>query len=158
MVKIFYFKIIPSFMLLACIITNVLAIALPSLRISPLLRIVTMMLFYTAALLISVVYIQSIGSGMDAYSGLFISSLLPVKPRKLTKKEKEALLVPKELKEILIGLVLGDLNVQKQKNGKNVRLRFGQGAVNKEYLFHLYELFKSYCSCPLRGLSLLLRC
>jgi hypothetical protein len=53
---------------------------------------------------------------VDVYSGLFISSLLPVKPRKLTKKEKEALSVPKELKEILIGLVLGDLNVQKQKN------------------------------------------
>jgi hypothetical protein len=63
-----------------------------------------------------------------------------------------------ELKEILIGLVLGDLNVQKQKYGKNVRLRFSQGAVNKEYLFHLYELFKAYCSCPLAGLSAVLRC
>ena len=87
-------------MLFACIITNILAIALPSLRISSLLRITAISVFYTVIILFIVIYIQSIGSGVDIYSGLFISSLLPLK---LTKKEKEALSVPKELKEILIG-------------------------------------------------------
>ena len=61
-------------MLLACIITNVLAIALPSLRISPLLliRIATIALLYAAALSFNVVYIQSIGSGIGIFSGLFV--------------------------------------------------------------------------------------
>ena len=76
-------------MLLACIITNILAIALPSLRIA------TIALLYAAALSFNVVYIQSIGSGMIVFSGLFIDffsvqhftgeeillfSLVPVKP------------------------------------------------------------------------------
>jgi hypothetical protein len=73
---------------------NTLAIALPSLRISPLLliRIATIALLYAAALYLSVVYIQSIGSGIGIFSGLFympeleisnwllLSSLLPIKP------------------------------------------------------------------------------
>ena len=84
-------------MLLACIITNILAIALPSLRISPLLliRIATIALLYAAALSFNVVYIQSIGSGIGIFSGLFVDffsvqyftgeeillfSLVPVKP------------------------------------------------------------------------------
>ena len=52
---------------------NVLAIALPSLRISPLLliRIATIALLYAAALSFNVVYIQSIGSGIGIFSGLF---------------------------------------------------------------------------------------
>jgi hypothetical protein len=65
-------------MLLACIITNVLAIALPSLRISPLLliRIATIALLYAAALSFNVVYIQSIGSGIGIFSGLFHVTLI----------------------------------------------------------------------------------
>ena len=53
--------------------TNILAIALPSLRISPLLliRIVTIVLLCAAALSLSVVYIQSIGSGPGVFSRLF---------------------------------------------------------------------------------------
>ena len=99
----------PTFMLFACIIINILAIALPSLRISPLLRIAAISLFrfprvvptsgnskkllYTAVILPIIVYIQSIGSGIEGYSGLFndflleiltgqllVSSLVPVKP------------------------------------------------------------------------------
>ena len=43
-----------------------------------LIRIALIVLFYTAALLISVVYIQSIGSGIDIFNGLFLFSLVPV--------------------------------------------------------------------------------
>ena len=89
-------------MLLACIITNILAIALPSLRISPLLliRIATIALLYAAALLFYVVYIQPIGSGIGILSELFIlpgyeispwlllSSLLPLKPKRLTALDR----------------------------------------------------------------------
>ena len=64
----------------------ILAIVLPSLRIFPPLNrawlvamgILSIVLLHTATLTFSVVYIQSIGSGMDIFSGLFILSLVPV--------------------------------------------------------------------------------
>jgi hypothetical protein len=60
-------------MLFACIITNILAIVLPSLQISPLLliRIAAIVLLGTGALLFYVIYIQAIGSGLSIFSGLF---------------------------------------------------------------------------------------
>ncbi len=96
-------------MLLACIFFGILSIALPSLRIFSLLRVVTIMLFYTALILFIIVYIQSIGSGMDVYSELFnnksvlvlFSSLMPVKPNKLTQAEQDSFLLSKELKQKL---------------------------------------------------------
>ena len=128
-------------MLLACIITNILAIALPYLRIFPLTRVVATMLFCTAALLINVVYIQSIGSGIEIYDGLLFLSLIPVKPagdstrRRLTNLEKEQLVLTDKLKQILIGIILGDGYGEKQ--GVNVRFKFEQGIIHKEYLMHL---------------------
>jgi hypothetical protein len=52
---------------------NILAIELPSLRISPLLliRVVTIVLLYVVAVLFTVIYIQSIGSDIGIFSGLF---------------------------------------------------------------------------------------
>jgi hypothetical protein len=115
----------------------ILAFALPSLRISPpfLIRIATIALLYAAALSFKVVYIQSIGSGIGIFSGLFqgflaeqgietffylvnalnftligplLSSLLPVRPsHRLTKEEKSQLCLSDELKQILVGLLLG---------------------------------------------------
>ena len=76
-----------SIMLFACIIF--LAIALPSLRISSQTRIVTIVLFYAAALSFNAVYIQSIGSGIEIFSELLeptlcvgLSSLPLIKPEK----------------------------------------------------------------------------
>jgi hypothetical protein len=59
--------------------------------------------------------------------------------------EKEAFLLPEELKQILVGLLLGDLYIYKQKLGTNPCLMYIQGLIHKEYLFHLYSLFGSYC-------------
>jgi len=60
-------------MVILYLIINILAIVLPSLRISPLLiiRIATIVLLYATALSLNVVYIQSIGSGIGIFSGLF---------------------------------------------------------------------------------------
>src|SRR5438309_2903694 len=66
------------------------------------------MSFCTAVISFIIVYIQSIGSGMVAYSGLFndtfvlvlFSSLIPVKP-KLTQAEQDSFLLSKELKQKL---------------------------------------------------------
>jgi len=112
------------------------------------------------ALSLSVIYIQSIGSGIAVFSGLFpianiydisiaLSSLVPVKPgeaqppHRLTKKEKSQLSLSDELRQILVGLLLGDLYAQKPKGGVNVLLRFTQGIIHMDYLLHLYDLFKT---------------
>jgi hypothetical protein len=63
----------------------------------------------------------------------------------LTKAEKHQLSLSAELKGILVGLILGDLNFKKHTKNSNVILRFEQGLVHNDYLFHLYELFKGYC-------------
>jgi len=84
-------------------------------------------------------------SVLEIYSGLIISSLVPVKPRRLTKLERDAFSLPEELRQILVGLMLGDLNAQKQTPNCNVRLLFEQSIIHEDYLFHLYELFRNYC-------------
>lgn len=48
------------------------------------------------------------------------------------------------MKQILVGLLLGDLWAEKR--GDNTRFRFKQGICHKDYLFHLYDLFGEFCS------------
>lgn len=76
---------------------------------------------------------------------------MPIKPgdvkpsHRLTNLEKQQFSLPDELKQILVGLLLGDLNAQNRKLGINPRLKFTQGLIHKEYLMHLYEIFSNYC-------------
>ena len=74
------------------------------------------------------------------------SSQLEVKSRRLTRAERAEFVLSAELKDILVGLFLGDLYGQKKTINSNVHLQFVQGLVNKDYLQHLYELFKNYCT------------
>jgi hypothetical protein len=64
----------------------------------------------------------------------------------LSQAERSQFILTAELKNILIGLLLGDLYLQKTPKSRNNILRFIQGTVNKDYAFHLYELFKDFCS------------
>jgi hypothetical protein len=59
---------------------------------------------------LGLIYIQSIGFNFSVFSELFneitmyqllLSSMLPIKPLRLTKKEPEAFSLPDDLKEIL---------------------------------------------------------
>jgi hypothetical protein len=68
-----------------------------------------------------------------------------LKKTTLSKFDRSKITISSQLKEILVGLLLGDLYVQKEKKAVNARLFFEQGTVHKEYLLHLYELFKSFC-------------
>lgn len=85
-------------------------------------------------------------------SFLLLSSLPPVKPKqegkrgKLTKAEQSGFTLSAEKKEILVGLLLGDAYAQKPKGCVNTIFRFEQGLIHKDYLVHLYEIFKDYCS------------
>jgi hypothetical protein len=69
-----------------------------------------------------------------------------MKMKHLTKAQRLELTLSTQSKEILIGLLLGDLHVEKQKTSVNARLKFIQGSIHKEYLFELYGLFRAYCS------------
>jgi hypothetical protein len=61
----------------------------------------------------------------------------------LSKLDRSKINLPLQLKEILIGLCLGDLFIQ--KTNVNARIFFEQGTVHEGYLKHLYEQFKDYC-------------
>lgn len=65
------------------------------------------------------------------------------KSSRLSKEQKAKFTLSGELKEISIGLLLGDLNAQKRN--VSTRLRFGQSTKHKEYLYVLYRLFMNYC-------------
>jgi hypothetical protein len=47
-----------------------------------------------------------------------------------------------ELSEVIIGLMLGDLYAEKKNLNSNTRLQFKQSNKNKDYIDHLYNLFK----------------
>jgi LAGLIDADG DNA endonuclease family len=47
--------------------------------------------------------------------------------------------------EIIIGSMLGDLTAEKRNINSNTRLHFKQSLKNKEYIYHLYDIFKDFC-------------
>lgn len=50
-----------------------------------------------------------------------------------------------DLHEIIIGSLLGDLSAEKPNINCNTRLQFKQSLINKQYIYHMYDLFKEYC-------------
>jgi hypothetical protein len=61
------------------------------------------------------------------------------------KSAKFNLVLSSELEEILIGLMLGDLFAEKSRINSNTRLQFKQSNKNKNYIDHLYDIFKDFC-------------
>ena len=111
------------------------------------LRIGFIALFYIVALSFYVVYIMSIESDFPLEiisSPLLASSLLPVKPKRLTNLQKSQFTLSGESKDILIGLCLGDLHISKRDLCLNPSLKFTQGIVHEEYLLRLYSLFQNF--------------
>lgn len=67
------------------------------------------------------------------------------KPKRLTNFEKRQIRLPKHLQEILIGLLLGGVCIKGQNRVNGIAcLFFEQSIVNKDYIFHLFELFKEH--------------
>lgn len=52
------------------------------------------------------------------------------------------------LKQILVGVILGDVYMRRSSIKSNTRIVFRQGAKNVEYLNHLYLLFKDFVLTP----------
>lgn len=66
------------------------------------------------------------------------------KYNRLTKLEQASIILPNNLKDIIIGTSLGDLFIEKTSINGNARLIFRQSIIHKEYLEHLFYLFKNY--------------
>lgn len=50
----------------------------------------------------------------------------------------------------MVGMLLGDANLQTENGGRTYRLRVSQAEQNREYLFALYQLFKPFVKTPPR--------
>lgn len=76
--------------------------------------------------------------------------------KNLLKKYKDTLCLSKDLFSVCVGVLLyinkvdvSDASIQTQNNGKSFRLKFQQAdKLHREYLFHLYELFKDWVLSP----------
>ncbi len=57
---------------------------------------------------------------------------------------KSQILLSKQQKEILVGLLLGDAHLETQNNGRTFRLKYSRSMNrHKEYFLHVYNLFKN---------------
>lgn len=131
--------------------------------------IVIIALLYSAVLAWNVLFSGPIDSGIGNYGGLSDQTLSQILENFVfllgsfvggTQTQTRYYRTPRaflpsdelssELKEIIMGLLLGDLHCQKQTPNSNARLLFEQGALHKEYIIHLYDLFKAYCTATLK--------
>ena len=76
---------------------------------------------------------------------ILISNIIALKPKRLKNLEKLEFTLSNELKEILIGLILGDLFIRKKGINRDTSLQFKQGVIHQEYIYHLFTLFEKYC-------------
>jgi hypothetical protein len=72
-------------------------------------------------------------------------------PRKgiknLSKIQREEILVPKGINEVLVGILLGDAHIEKRSSTSNARLKYAQTAVaHKTYFNHVFNIFKPFCT------------
>lgn len=56
--------------------------------------------------------------------------------------------ITKLQKEILIGLILGDAHLERSPNGLSYRLKIEQSKNKKDYIDHLYDLYKDWTNLP----------
>jgi hypothetical protein len=52
--------------------------------------------------------------------------------------------MPQLHKDLIVGTILGDSSIKIGKTGAS--LYFGQGSVNKEYLYYLFSIMSVYCT------------
>lgn len=67
--------------------------------------------------------------------------------KRLSKKERAEIFLPDEIKDILIGILLGDGHIVRRSSTSNSRLVYAQTAIeHKEYFNKVYYIFKPYCA------------
>lgn len=81
------------------------------------------------------------------FPGLILNKAISTKGiKKLSKAERAKVLIPDEVKEILIGILLGDAHIARRTATCNSRLMYAQTAVaHKEYFNHVLSIFLPFC-------------
>ena len=65
---------------------------------------------------------------------------------RLSTAERVVLTLPSDIKDILMGIMLGDGHIVKRSQTSNSRLVYAQTAIaHKEYFNHVYSMFKPFC-------------
>jgi hypothetical protein len=64
----------------------------------------------------------------------------------LTDKTIKLEEIPQNLRDIIIGLILGDLHVRRRHI--NTSFCFKGSTIHSDYIIHLYSLFSAYCKTP----------
>jgi hypothetical protein len=65
---------------------------------------------------------------------------------RLSSAERSAISLPDEVKEVLIGILLGDGHINKRSITANSRLVYGKTTKHKEYFELIYKIFKPLCA------------
>lgn len=65
--------------------------------------------------------------------------------RLIRSSSKSDIELTSELKQVVVGKMLGDLGSERPNLNCNTRLQFKQTYNQKEYIEHLFNLFKDYC-------------
>jgi len=68
--------------------------------------------------------------------------------KRLTKAERNNFKLDSQLKQVLVGTILGDVYMRRFSKKANVRVVFRQGSINASYLLHLYSLFQEFVIAP----------
>ena len=65
---------------------------------------------------------------------------------RLSSSERKLILMPNEVRNILVGILLGDAHIVKRSTTGNSRLVYAQTAVkHKSYFYYVYNKFSSFC-------------
>jgi len=66
---------------------------------------------------------------------------------RLSSSERKQILIPNDIKDVLIGILLGDAHIVKRSSTGNSRLVYAQTAVtHKTYFEYVYSFFTSFCA------------
>jgi LAGLIDADG DNA endonuclease family len=66
--------------------------------------------------------------------------------KRLSSTERALVTIPNDVKEILVGILLGDAHIVRRSSLSNSRLVYAQTAIaHKEYFNYVYNFFMSFC-------------
>ena len=64
------------------------------------------------------------------------------------ERTKRKLKLKKFQKEVIVGILLGDAHLETQNGGRTYRLKIEQSEKHRDYVWHLYEIFKKWVLTP----------
>jgi hypothetical protein len=77
---------------------------------------------------------------------------------RLSSEKRASILLPSVIKDVLVGILLGDAHIVRRSPTSNSRLVYAQTAVkHKEYFDYVYSFFVPYCVDNYTPQSLIIR-